>query len=95
MPRLIIGSSSDQVAIGPGEGDNFNFKLLEDPGMTVLKFGKGGKPHERVIRITSNHQYLFWVPGWFSRQLGKKCVGKSEHVVNNLQFMCIYTFSRS
>lgn len=74
MPRITIGASSSQG--DNGDDKNFDFKQLEDPGMTVLKFGKGGTPHERVVRITGNHQFLFWTAGWFSRKLGKKCVGK-------------------
>jgi hypothetical protein len=74
MPRITIGGTTEQTAV-VGDDKNFDFKQLEDPGMTILKFGRGGTPHERVIRITGNHQFLYWAAGWFSRKMGKRCVG--------------------
>jgi hypothetical protein len=49
---------------------------LKGEGKVVLKFGRGGEPHERLIKITGDLKYLMWDSGWFCKKLGKTCYSK-------------------
>ena len=41
----------------------------------MLKFGKGGTPHERLFRLSGDLRYLTWSSGWFTLKIGQKCSG--------------------
>eukprot|EP01035_Chromulina_nebulosa_P020678 gene20678-26809_t len=86
MPRKTIGENNDE--------EKFDFDQLIDPGLTVLKFGRGGSPHERVIRITPNLRFLYWESGWFCRKLGKKCYLDLEKISRVMTGQKTYPFQR-
>ena len=70
MPRKTIGSKAKAK-------DEFDYEPLVDPGITMLKFGQGGTPHERLFKLSGDLRYLSWSAGWFSAKLGGKCQGRS------------------
>jgi hypothetical protein len=68
MPRKTIGSKGKQK-------DEFDYEPLVDPGITMLKFGSSGPPHERLFRLSGDLRYLSWNAGWFCSKLGGTCQG--------------------
>lgn len=70
MPRKTIGSKGRKK-------DEFDYEPLVDPGITMLKFGKSGTPHERLFKLSGDLRYLSWNGGWFCSKLGGKCQGKN------------------
>ena len=60
----------------------------------VLKFGRGGTPHERLIRITGNLRFLYWEAGWFCRKLGQKCTLDLERVTRIMTGQSTVPFQR-
>lgn len=57
------------------EEENYDYESLISPGITMLKFGKGGTPHERLFRLSGDLRYLSWYSGWFCKKLGATCCG--------------------
>jgi len=54
-----------------------SFETMErfrNPGVTVLKFGRSGQPHERVFKITGDYKDLSWQGGWLVK------LGYQQHV---------------
>jgi hypothetical protein len=68
MPRKTIGSKGKQK-------DEFDYEPLVNPGITMLKFGKSGTPHERLFRLSGDLRYLSWSAGWFCAKMGGNCQG--------------------
>lgn len=68
MPRKAVG-------ISKGESE-FDYEPLINPGITMLKFGRGGTPHERLFKLSGDKRYLTWSAGWFCSKLGGQCHGK-------------------
>jgi phosphatidylinositol phospholipase C delta len=57
--------------------ETFDYEPLVEPGITMLKFGKGGTPHERLFKLSGDLRYLSWNAGWFCTKMGTKCQGKT------------------
>lgn len=63
MPRKAVGKKS----AGATEGEEtFDYSHLVNQGVTLLKFGRSGKPHERLFKLSHDHRYLKWNSGWFT-----------------------------
>jgi hypothetical protein len=60
--------------------EKFDFDSLIEPGITMLKFGTGGSPHERLFTLTADLRYLSWNAGWFCGKMGSKCEIDMERV---------------
>ena len=75
MPRKTVGGE---------KAESFDFDPLIEPGMMVLKFGRGGTPHERLLRITGNLRFIYWEAGWFCSKVGKTCYGKVVRSLHGL-----------
>ncbi len=69
MPRKTVGLQTK------GE-DIYDYEALISPGITMLKFGRGGTPHERLFRLSGDLRYLTWYAGWFCSKSGGQCHGK-------------------
>lgn len=83
MPRKTIGNKTKAKS-------EFDYEPLVDPGITMLKFGKGGQPHERLFRLTGDLRYLSWTAGWLSTKFGSKCQGERKyHYLNKFYYVCI------
>ncbi len=70
MVRKTIGS----VRAGGENESKFDYGPLINPGMTMLKFGRSGKPHERLFKLSADLRFLKWYSGWFTPKLGSKSV---------------------
>lgn len=71
MPRKSIGSKKGER----GE-EAFDYSTLIHPGVTMLKFGRAGKPHERHFKLSRDLRFLKYRSGWFTSKLGGSSVGK-------------------
>jgi hypothetical protein len=40
------------------DDEKYDFDSLKDPGITMLKFGRSGTPHERVIHLSGNPPFV-------------------------------------
>eukprot|EP01032_Pedospumella_encystans_P021097 gene21097-23939_t len=87
MPRKTIGSKAKAK-------DEFDYEPLVDPGITMLKFGQGGTPHERLFKLSGDLRYLSWSAGWFSAKLGGKCQVDLEKVIRVMQGQNTFQFQR-
>ena len=76
MVRKTIGGTAAAEKEGQEPEETFDYAPLIDPGMTLLKFGRSGKPHERLFKLSNNKRYLRYYSGWFSPKLGAKCTSK-------------------
>lgn len=70
MPRKTIGINKVE------EKESFDFGPLISPGITMLKFGRIGNPHERLFKLSGDLRYLKWYSGWFTSKIGTKCCSK-------------------
>jgi hypothetical protein len=70
MVRKTIGGNKEE------KEDTFDYGPLIHPGITMLKFGRTGKPHERHFKLSRDLRFLAWRSGWFSSKYGAKCLGK-------------------
>lgn len=73
MPRRTVGKSSDKK-----DTETFDFLPMVQVGITMLKFGRSGKPHERLFKLSEDLRFLKWYSGWFTSKVGMKSIGKSE-----------------
>lgn len=71
MPRKSVGGK-------PGEEneETFDYGPLIHPGITMLKFGRGGKPHERHFKLSRDLRFLKYRAGWCTTKFGGKIIGK-------------------
>lgn len=69
MPRRTVGS-------GSANSQEFDYGPLINPGITMLKFGRNGKPHERLFKLSGDLRYLRWRSGYLTGNLGRKRTGK-------------------
>jgi hypothetical protein len=58
MQRKIVG--------GTEKTQEVDVSQLRNPGVTLLKFGRAGKPHERLFRLTEKDRFLKWYSGWWT-----------------------------
>ena len=73
MTRKTIGNT----AVTKTESEAaFDYAPLINPGMTMLKFGRSGKPHERLFKLSPDLRFLKWYSGWFSPKVGAKSLSK-------------------
>lgn len=72
MTRKTIGSRR----VGGDSEKAIDYSPMINPGMTMLKFGKSGKPHERLFKLSVDQRYLKWYSGWFTPKLGAKSVSE-------------------
>lgn len=66
MPRKSVGSPKKRTKATSAEEETFDYAHLVERGVTLLKFGRSGKPHERVFKLSHDHRYLKWNKGWFT-----------------------------
>lgn len=66
MPRKLIGSPNKRNKKASTDDESFDYLHLVDSGVTLLKFGRSGKPHERVFRLSHDHRFLKWNSGFFT-----------------------------
>lgn len=78
MPRKTVGLSKGEEV--------YDYESLISPGITMLKFGRGGTPHERLFRLSGDLRYLTWYAGWFCSKVGGQCHGKSYLILLFLFF---------
>lgn len=89
MPRRSVGKDSSR------KDDVFDYHPMINSGITMLKFGRSGKPHERLFKLSSDLRYLKWYSGWFSAKIGAKSSGKLALSLNSYvgNFVDTYLFS--
>lgn len=90
MTRKTIGSRR----VGGEAEKAFDYSPMINPGMTMLKFGKSGKPHERLFRLSVDLRYLKWYSGWFTPKLGAKSVIDLEKVTRIMKGQTTFQFQR-
>lgn len=66
MPRKAVGSPKKTTKKSTTDDDSFDYAQLVERGVTLLKFGRSGKPHERVFKLSHDHRYLKWNSGLFT-----------------------------
>lgn len=71
MVRRTVGKSATKQ-----EDDAFDYLPMVQVGITMLKFGRGGKPHERLFKLSADLRFLKWYSGWFTSKVGTKSMGK-------------------
>jgi hypothetical protein len=57
--------------------ESFDFTTLKKPGMMVVKFGRTGRPHKKVVTITNDLKFLRWGANLATAKMGKWCFGKT------------------
>lgn len=70
MVRRTLGKSNGKQV------DRFDFQQMINKGITLLKFGRGGKPHERLFKLSGDRRFLKWYSGWLSGKLGASSISK-------------------
>lgn len=76
MPRKEVGSPVKGASHAAAKKDDgFDYAPLISPGVTLLKFGRGGKPHERLFKLSGDHRFLKWYSGWLSSVFKKDNIG--------------------
>ena len=53
----------------------------------MLKFGRAGQPHEKVLTLSKDNRYLVWIAEFFCLKFGKECEG---HDTLNLCMMYMF-----
>lgn len=71
MPRKTIGGKRTDE-----KEETFDYGPLIHPGITMLKFGRTGKPHERHFKLSRDLRFLKYRSGWFNSKFGGKSIGK-------------------
>lgn len=66
MPRKTVGSPNKRNKNAEAQDESFDYSHLVNSGVTLLKFGRSGKPHERVFRLSHDHRFLKWNSGIFT-----------------------------
>lgn len=92
MPRKEVGSPKKKAAKAE-EADAFDYSQLVERGVTLLKFGRSGKPHERVFKLSHDHRYLKWNSGIFTL-IQKDNLVDLERVTNIMQGQTTPQFQR-
>jgi hypothetical protein len=67
---------------------NFDFEPFYK-GITMLKFGKKGAPHEKIFKLSGNQRYITWRSGWFTSKFGKDSSGVSKLIGNTYILLLI------
>lgn len=62
--RKTIGAT--KVVIEGDDRDSFDYGPLINPGVTLLKFGRGGAPKERLFKLSADLRFLRWYSGFIS-----------------------------
>jgi hypothetical protein len=76
MPTKVTGKRKTIGLITNGEDqEQFDYDSLINPGVTMLKFGKTGDPHERLFKLSGDRRFILWHAGWFTRKMGALCQG--------------------
>lgn len=76
MPRKTVGAAgraANNTAVQ--KEDAFDYGPLISPGVTLLKFGRKGKPHERLFKLSGDMRYLKWYSGWLTSLADKDNTG--------------------
>ncbi|KAJ1426888.1 PLC-like phosphodiesterase [Ochromonadaceae sp. CCMP2298] len=87
MPRKTIGQKGKKR-------ETFDYEPLVEPGITMLKFGKGGAPHERLFKLSGDLRYLSWNSAWFCTKMGEKSHVDLEKVLRIMQGQNTFQFQR-
>jgi hypothetical protein len=85
MPRKSIGSRTKDK-----NEDSFDYSNLIYPGVTMLKFGRTGKPHERHFKLSRDLRFLKYRSGWFTSKMGSSSV--SKYLDRNLKVLFLTLF---
>lgn len=72
----------------------YDFEPLIYPGITCLKFGKTGTPHERLFSMSGDMHFLHWRSGWFSNKLGTINEVEMEKVIRITKGQTTYSFQK-
>lgn len=67
MPRRTVGQTSEE-----SNKPAFDYGPMVQEGVTMLKFGRSGKPHERFFKLSQDLRFITWRSGWLSSKLGSK-----------------------
>lgn len=49
---------------------------LLDVGITLLKFGRAGQPHEKIFTLTRDNRFIVWLGAAMSWKFGRECEGR-------------------
>lgn len=87
MPRRTVGKAKRFV-------EAYDYDPLISPGITMLKFGALGNPHERLFRLSQDHRFLSWHAGILGPKIGSNCVVDLEKVSRIMQGQNTFQFQR-
>ena len=65
MPRKNANKKTDEEGI-------VDFTAFYD-GISLLKFGKKGDPHEKIFTLTKDNRYIVWLANFWSWKWGAEC----------------------
>lgn len=71
MVRRTVGKSANKAV-----EEKYDFRQMIDKGITLLKFGRSGKPHERLFKLSGDMRFLHWYSGWFTGKIGSRSDSK-------------------
>lgn len=89
MPRKTVGGKKTDDSL-----EAFDYSTLIHPGVTMLKFGRSGNPHERHFTLSRDLRYLEYSSGWFTSKLGGTNVIDLEKVSQIMQGQNTFQFQR-
>eukprot|EP01038_Epipyxis_sp_PR26KG_P009243 gene9243-12457_t len=94
MARRTLGTPKTSTTKDLKVETTVDYSSFIDPGITMLKFGKSGSPHERLFQLSSDLRFITWSAGLFTFKFGYECSIDLERVQRIMPGQRTFQFER-